>query len=48
MNEIDTINPCALSDNDIACVSPSINTAFNVLGIMFFVSFMAYLALHCI
>jgi hypothetical protein len=48
MNDIDTINPCALSDNDIAHISPRLNTAFNILGVMFFVSFLGYVALHCI
>ena len=48
MNDIDTINPCALDDNEIASVGPRFNAAFNVLGVMFFVTFLGYVALHCL
>ena len=48
MNDIDSINPCALSDSDFAGVSPRIKTAFNIVGIMFFITIIGYLAFHCI
>jgi len=48
MNDIDTINPCALRDNEIPHVNPRVNSAFNILGIMFLVSFLAYVAMHCL
>ena len=48
MNDIDTINPCALDDNEIASVGVRTNKVFNVLGVMFFVTFLGYVALHCI
>ena len=48
MNDIDTINPCALGDNEISHINPRLNNAFNILGIMFLVSFLAYVAMHCI
>ncbi len=48
MNDIDTINPCALHDNEIPHVNPRLNSAFNILGIMFLVSFLAYVAMHCL
>lgn len=48
MNDIETINPCEFSDGEIVTISPRLNTAFNVLGIMFIVSFLVYVALHCL
>lgn len=48
MNDIDAINPCALSDNEISPINPRLNNAFNILGIMFIASFLAYVAMHCL
>lgn len=48
MNNIDNINPCALSDNEMLNVGPRLNTVFNILGVMFFVVILIYLALHCL
>lgn len=46
MNDVEKINSCSLVNKEI--VSKCLNTFFNVLGIMFFVSFMGYVALHFI
>ena len=48
MNDIDTINPFALSDDENICPSNSLNTIMNVMGILFIASFLGYLALHII
>lgn len=48
MNDIDTINPCALDDNEFSQINPRLNSAFNILGIMFLVSFLAYVAMRCL
>lgn len=47
MNDIKTANPCALNDNDFACASPCLNWVSNIVGMIFLVSFLAYLAMHC-
>ena len=47
MNDIDTINPCALSDNDITTLSPALNRAFNITGITFLATGLLYLLAHC-
>jgi len=48
MNDIDKINPCALSDNDIAYSTPWLNNLFNIVGILFFVTFLGYVTVHCL
>lgn len=47
MND-NNINSCASDDKDFASVGSRVNAAFNVLGVMFFVTFLGYVALHCI
>ena len=47
MKEIDNINPYALGNSEFARIGKFVNTAFNVCGIMFFVTFLGYIALHC-
>ncbi len=49
MNDIDTLNPCALSDLEIwPRMSRALNAATNVAGVMFLVSFLVYVAMHLI
>ena len=48
MNDIDAINPCALSDNEIVTVGPALNKLFNLTGIAFLISCLGYLMLHCL
>lgn len=47
MKNIDNISPCTLNSNKFARVLHYVNTAFNMFGIMFFVVFLGYIALHC-
>lgn len=47
MKEMENINSCALGNNKFAKVLHRVNTAFNLFGIMFFVTFLGYIALHC-
>ena len=47
MKSIDNINTCACGSNKFARVLQCANTAFNVFGIMFFVTFFGYIAIHC-
>lgn len=48
MNDIDNINPCAFSDEDFGAVGSRLNTVFNVVGIMFLLTTLTYLTLHCL
>lgn len=48
MNDIDNLNPCALGDDEMTCTSVRTNKFFNILGIMFFVTFLGYVAMHCV
>ena len=48
MNDIDTINPCALSDQEIVTVGPALNKLFNLAGIAFLLTCLVYLVMHCL
>jgi Na+/phosphate symporter len=48
MKSIDNINTCTCGSNKSARVLQRANTVFNVFGIMFFVTFLGYVALHCL
>ena len=48
MKNMENINSCALSNNKVARVLNRVNTAFNLFGVMFFVTFLGYIALHCL
>ena len=45
MNDIDIITRISTGKNEIS--GKSVNTVCNVLGIMFFVAFLGFVALHC-
>lgn len=47
MKKNDDINSCALGDREFARVRSFVNMAFNMFGIMFFVTFLGYIAIHC-
>ncbi len=47
MRIIDNISTCTLDGNKFASVLHHVNTVFNVFGIMFFVVFLSYIAIHC-
>ena len=47
MKTIDKTSSCALANNEFASVRHLVNSFFNVFGIMFFVTFLGYIALHC-
>ena len=48
MKETDKFYTCALGDSEFARVRRLVNTVFNVFGIMFFVTFLGYIAIHCL
>jgi len=46
MNDVKKNNSSTLGNKEIAV--KFVNAFFNAVGILFFVSFMGYMALHCI
>lgn len=47
MKNNDNISTCAQADNKPVSMRLLVNTALNAFGVMFFVSFLGYIALHC-
>lgn len=47
MKTTEKTTSCTLANNEFARVRHLVNTSFNVCGIMFFVTFLGYIALHC-
>ena len=47
MNDINNLNSCTCDDRDCSVMGSRANAVFNVLGVMFFVTFLGYVALHC-
>ena len=47
MKTTDKITSCALVNSRFAGARQFANIVFNVCGIMFFVTFLGYIALHC-
>ncbi|MBR5117708.1 MAG: hypothetical protein IK100_03555 [Muribaculaceae bacterium] len=47
MKKTDNINSCVLGNSEFVNVRRLVNTTFNVFGIMFFVTFLGYIAMHC-
>lgn len=47
MKEVKNLNSCAPAGNECAGVLHRVNMAFNVLGVMFFIAFIGYIAIHC-
>lgn len=47
MRKNDKISTCVLGGNKFASALSHVNTVFNLFGIMFFVTFLGYIAIHC-
>ncbi len=47
MKNMENINSCTFGGNTPAFVRQLVNVTSNVCGIMFFVTFLGYIAFHC-
>lgn len=47
MKDVKNLNSCASADNKCGSVLHRVNMAFNMVGVMFFITFFGYIAIHC-